>query len=347
MPLLLALTVLGRYFPSIMIEGGASIITSALTLLTPSPSPSPSSPVPARPPISQVIITLAPLFIGGVRSVTRLLDPPFPRLHHVTCELQGGDLVLHALTAPEEERGVGTGKEASGTPGKVLRELWASLSEVLTGMVRRLRAVVEWLVRSVTVRRVLAVGGSSVLVSVGLLDALLLSHELPTSAGEWLLWALRYAHRRRSYLFALLLLLVYLRPYQTTHPPPPLHPTAPIPSTAPTHPPRSTPSPSPSLASSSFAFSPSTSVPSSTPYLLPVLSPASLVSRTPALKLSDLSIAPVMAPQPPPLASKASCVLAEIKSRRQSLQGGGGGGRRGGGTDRGSTAGSVSSGDGD
>lgn len=66
---------------SLMVEGGAQIITSFL----------------ASRLVDQVILTIAPLLVGGLRVVDRLRNPnprSFPRLRRLTYQRLGEDLVL-------------------------------------------------------------------------------------------------------------------------------------------------------------------------------------------------------------------------------------------------------------
>jgi len=65
---------------SLMVEGGAQIITSFLTARL----------------VDQVVITLAPMLVGGLRVVDRLgpAMKPFPRLRRLLYQPMGEDLVL-------------------------------------------------------------------------------------------------------------------------------------------------------------------------------------------------------------------------------------------------------------
>ena len=63
---------------SLMVEGGAQIITSFL----------------ASRLVDQVILTIAPLLVGGLRVVDSLRRGPFPRLGNLTYQRLGEDLVL-------------------------------------------------------------------------------------------------------------------------------------------------------------------------------------------------------------------------------------------------------------
>ena len=64
-----------------MVEGGAQIITSFLGCRL----------------VDQVVLTIAPLLVGGLRVVDRLGPTPmkpFPRLRHLHYQPMGEDLVL-------------------------------------------------------------------------------------------------------------------------------------------------------------------------------------------------------------------------------------------------------------
>jgi 3,4-dihydroxy 2-butanone 4-phosphate synthase/GTP cyclohydrolase II len=66
---------------SLMVEGGAQIITSFL----------------ASRLVDQVVVTIAPLLVGGLRVVDTFALPhpfTFPRLNRLTCEQAGEDLIL-------------------------------------------------------------------------------------------------------------------------------------------------------------------------------------------------------------------------------------------------------------
>ena len=64
---------------SLMVEGGAQVITSFLK----------------RRLVDQVILTIAPIFIGGLRAVDAFqLDSSFPRLFNTVIEQMGSDFVL-------------------------------------------------------------------------------------------------------------------------------------------------------------------------------------------------------------------------------------------------------------
>jgi GTP cyclohydrolase II len=63
---------------SLMVEGGAQIITSFL----------------AARLVDQIILTIAPLLVGGLRVVDSLRRGPFPRLSNLTYQRLGEDLVL-------------------------------------------------------------------------------------------------------------------------------------------------------------------------------------------------------------------------------------------------------------
>ncbi len=73
---------------SLMVEGGAQIITSFLSARL----------------VDQLIITIAPLLVGGLRVVDRLGNAQrgFPRLHHLIYQRLGEDLVL--LGEPDWEK---------------------------------------------------------------------------------------------------------------------------------------------------------------------------------------------------------------------------------------------------
>ena len=68
-------------FNSLMVEGGAQIITSFLTSRL----------------VDRVVLTIAPLLVGGLRVVNHLGQSSrrrFPRLNHLSYQQLGDDLVL-------------------------------------------------------------------------------------------------------------------------------------------------------------------------------------------------------------------------------------------------------------
>ena len=223
-PLALALTVLGRYFPSIMVEGGAGLITSCLTLLR-------GEGKGVTSPIHQVIVTLAPVYVGGVRSVTRLMEEPFPRLHSMTCEKVGEDVILRGLVNEQRE------EEEEGEGAVRLQAVWSTTTEKLARLLKRLSESMSMALRCVTVKRVAAAVGVAIISAVVCcdavlsLDAQLLSKRWSSGVSQWGLWLLRYLHSRRSYVLVPLLLLLY---FKTT---PPSTPTpTPVQSSFPTTP---------------------------------------------------------------------------------------------------------------
>ena len=66
---------------SVMVEGGARVITSLL----------------ARSLADQLVVTISPRILGGVRAVGPLPDREgdWPEIRNATCELAGRDLVIH------------------------------------------------------------------------------------------------------------------------------------------------------------------------------------------------------------------------------------------------------------
>jgi riboflavin biosynthesis pyrimidine reductase len=83
---------LTKRYRKIMVEGGASIITSMLG-------------GPARRWITRIVLTVAPCFMGGLRCVQTPLSPKeernngnatveFHRMRFVQVQLMGGDLVV-------------------------------------------------------------------------------------------------------------------------------------------------------------------------------------------------------------------------------------------------------------
>ncbi len=64
---------------SIMVEGGARILTSLLSLCL----------------VDLAIITLAPLLVGGLQAVEGPLDSPYPRLSQPGCVQLGEDFVIY------------------------------------------------------------------------------------------------------------------------------------------------------------------------------------------------------------------------------------------------------------
>jgi len=93
---------LGHLFESIMVEGGASIITALLQeTFTVHPAAPPSGWCPL---VSQVVLTIAPVLIGGMRSVQCLLPctsdangaQVFPRFVNPTYFRLGDDMIFAA-----------------------------------------------------------------------------------------------------------------------------------------------------------------------------------------------------------------------------------------------------------
>ena len=80
LPALLA-CLYGLGVSSLMVEGGARVITSFL----------------AARMVDQVVITLAPLFVGGLPAVDAILPslPNFPRLQNIEYQRLGDDLIVY------------------------------------------------------------------------------------------------------------------------------------------------------------------------------------------------------------------------------------------------------------
>ena len=301
---------LAPYFASIMIEGGAGIITSCLALLSsPPPALSPSSAsAPARPPspppIDQVVITIAPTFVGGVKSVSRLLQPQ-PRLYGLTSEKAGDDVILHALTQPPSAHlhsplasplAVTSGaSESSTAQSHTLLQQLQSLhaSRPLSSLVSKLAA-----------QRVLLYST----VSLPALALLLhLAHLTLPSFSSLLhsppllrLWD-RTNWRRLLLLSALVLVLQRLLWWRSVSPASP----------------RLEERAMQTIASSSAPLRSTTALPPADPaqpYLLPLPS-------SPAVHPLFFSASPPPPAAPPLSVSRACQTLAGIKYRRQSLQG--------------------------
>ena len=82
----LLLSHLQPYFHSVMVEGGAGVITSLLHC--------------DELVVDQVVLTVAPMFVGGWRSVTQRIGETGMRLCEMSCEMCGDDVILHAFTTP-------------------------------------------------------------------------------------------------------------------------------------------------------------------------------------------------------------------------------------------------------
>lgn len=87
---------------SLMIEGGAQVITSFLALGL----------------VDWVLITIAPLFIGGLNAVENLVGSTkgdrfasFPRLRDPGCEKVGEDIVVWGKLSSTEDKGIGPGEK--------------------------------------------------------------------------------------------------------------------------------------------------------------------------------------------------------------------------------------------
>lgn len=78
-------------FSSIMIEGGASVIRGLVSTL-----------VMTDCPVDHVLITIAPLFVGGTRPVDQLLSP-MPRLCNLHIEQVGTDAIVQGFVKMEPE----------------------------------------------------------------------------------------------------------------------------------------------------------------------------------------------------------------------------------------------------
>ncbi|ETW00050.1 hypothetical protein, variant [Aphanomyces invadans] len=79
-----------RGIASVMVEGGASILTSCLA----------AQATNCRV-LSHGIVTIAPIFIGGLHGVTTLL-PAYPRLHPVQMAPFGNDIVMFGPFVPPQ-----------------------------------------------------------------------------------------------------------------------------------------------------------------------------------------------------------------------------------------------------
>ncbi|RHY87937.1 hypothetical protein DYB37_008682 [Aphanomyces astaci] len=75
---------------SVMVEGGASILTSCLMVQATDSQF-----------LSHGIVTIAPLFVGGLKGVAALL-PAYPRLHPVQVASLGNDVVMFGPFAPPQ-----------------------------------------------------------------------------------------------------------------------------------------------------------------------------------------------------------------------------------------------------
>ncbi|KAF0759183.1 hypothetical protein AaE_003737 [Aphanomyces astaci] len=79
-----------RGITSVMVEGGASILTSCLMVQATDSQF-----------LSHGIVTIAPLFVGGLKGVAALL-PAYPRLHPVQVASLGKDVVMFGPLAPPQ-----------------------------------------------------------------------------------------------------------------------------------------------------------------------------------------------------------------------------------------------------
>ncbi|RHY73799.1 hypothetical protein DYB30_008751 [Aphanomyces astaci] len=79
-----------RGITSVMVEGGASILTSCLMVQA----------IDSQF-LSHGIVTIAPLFVGGLKGVAALL-PAYPRLHPVQVASLGKDVVMFGPFAPPQ-----------------------------------------------------------------------------------------------------------------------------------------------------------------------------------------------------------------------------------------------------
>ncbi|RHY45174.1 hypothetical protein DYB38_010022 [Aphanomyces astaci] len=79
-----------RGITSVMVEGGASILTSCLMVQATDSQF-----------LSHGIVTIAPLFVGGLKGVAALL-PAYPRLHPVQVASLGKDVVMFGPFAPPQ-----------------------------------------------------------------------------------------------------------------------------------------------------------------------------------------------------------------------------------------------------
>ena len=100
------------HFHSLMVEGGAGVITSLLQS--------------EECVVDQVVLTVAPMLVGGWRSVQSRIGETGMRLHDMSCETCGADVILHAFTSPLSLSELST----MTAPPSVL----ASLSTVLSSL---------------------------------------------------------------------------------------------------------------------------------------------------------------------------------------------------------------------
>jgi riboflavin biosynthesis pyrimidine reductase len=75
-----------RGITTVMVEGGASVIGAFLT----------------QGLADFVILTIAPLFVGGLRTLESPLQIPFPRLDHILIEQLGEDVLVCGRIKPAD-----------------------------------------------------------------------------------------------------------------------------------------------------------------------------------------------------------------------------------------------------
>lgn len=84
-------------FRSVMVEGGAGIISSLLETLPADDGKHEATPnLPCL--VDEFVVTIAPVLVGGVRALSRPV-PSLPRLTQVQCAVLGHDVVLCARPA--------------------------------------------------------------------------------------------------------------------------------------------------------------------------------------------------------------------------------------------------------
>ena len=342
------------HFHSLMVEGGAGVITSLLRQSEPCC-------------VDQLLLTVAPMFVGGWRSVQGRIGETGVRLYDASCEMCGDDVIVHAFTSPSSLPQLSSMAAASDSTS-VIAQLTNALSSLASSLHRTCARMQQQLAPIVS--HVFEPYNSLVYSSVALPPLVLLCHTLlrlrairrllPLGVTQrldrWTAW------RASLLLLALLLLAHYLlqqwaasrstyswlddsgrRVVQSRHT-----------RQASEHEMRVFPSASPAATASALPSPSPLSSPAQS-YLLPFTSPSNASRPAPPASLPH-RFAPSMfgaaysALPPVPGVSKAGSVLQAIKhNRRQSQAGGGGyssggGGRRrqqlsGSGSDAGSTGG--------
>ena len=95
---------------------------------------------------TSLVLTVAPMFVGGWRSVQSRIGEMGLRLHDMSCEMCGGDVILHAFTSPSSLTQLSASAEsaaASTSLSTIVSDLSSSFHRTSTNLQRSLAPAVS------------------------------------------------------------------------------------------------------------------------------------------------------------------------------------------------------------